>query len=124
MTQRDKLIQQFGLTPSDVTTIVHAGYQTWCYIGGDVLQAVADDKGKSVDAVTVSRAEVIELVLDADRIDDALQPRRKVMNDILPTDPLSPAGRALIRVKYDTEDARQLMQLLMRDAFPYTRYGM
>lgn len=123
-TKRDRLVREFNLTDEDIRELKYAANRVWNDIGFDSLQATADDKGKCIDTVTIDRATVIELVLDAGRIDEHLRPRRKVTNDILPTDPLSPAGRQFIGNYYLQPKSRELMQLLMKEAFPYSRYGM
>lgn len=113
MTKRELLMKKIGINDADAAEIRGAAYATWQYIGGDVLQAVADEKGISADHATVSRADVMELVLDADRISEQLVRR-----------PLSDAAKAMMRDMYAPGDGRDLIHILVKEAFPYTRYGM
>jgi hypothetical protein len=116
MTKMEKLIQQFELTLPDIQRIQSAAQGLWNDMGYDMLQATADEKKKDINAVTIPRSTVIELVLDASRIEDALAPRKGV-------DCLTPAGRKFLETHYK-EPARTLMHLLMKDTFTYAHYGM
>lgn len=80
----------------------------WDECGGDVLQAVAEEQGKSP---TVSREEAMEVALDAGRCEQLM-------------------GRDIRRGKLSQELFERWEQLdyeerckLVRPAFPYTRYG-
>jgi hypothetical protein len=74
--------------------ILRAMYRTWDYIGHDLLCETGD----------ISQAEVIEVVLDADRVtffgDD------------------KEAARILYELSYPE------MKKLAKEAFPFKRYGM
>jgi hypothetical protein len=56
------------LTEEQKKEFALAGRRTWEVIGFDVLQAVAEDQKKNVNYVSMKRAEVIEVVLDADHM--------------------------------------------------------
>lgn len=45
----------------------------WSEVAYDVLQAVADDKGKPVEKVTVPRSTCIEVALDAGRTEHRMR---------------------------------------------------
>jgi hypothetical protein len=66
------------MTDAERRTLFSAAHQVWEYIGGDVLQAVVEDKGKSINAVSIPRDEVIEVVCDADRLADHLRQRKQM----------------------------------------------
>lgn len=56
------------LTEEQKKEFAMAGRRTWEAIGYDVLQAVAEDQKKNVNYVNLPRADVIEIVLDADHM--------------------------------------------------------
>jgi len=87
----------------------------WSEVAYDILQAVADDKGKDIGEVTIPRSHVIEIALDAGRMEERLQRCVNRGGDPIATDSL------LERVKkadYDTLIAA------VKPAFSYTRYGL
>ena len=91
----------------------------WDAVAYDVLQAVADDKGKDINAVTVSRAVAIEVALDAGRPEARLDARRQ--SD-------TRAGRVSLvtddlLARWDRADYRQKIAIV-KPAFSYTRYGL
>lgn len=91
----------------------------WDEIAYDVLQATADEKGKSINVVTISRPVVIELALDAGRLDEKLDARRRrelargetslVTDDLL--------------ARWSAADYKQKIATV-KPAFAYTRYGL
>lgn len=95
------------MTEKEQQTLFGAAHAVWNEIGYDVLTAVAEEKGKNINAVTVPREEVIEVVCDADRLRDYLE-RHKLM---------TPDMRAVV------DDYPQLQQKL-RKCFECSRYGM
>lgn len=119
LTKRAQLIRDLKLTERDVREISAAAYAVWNDVAYDLLQAVADEKGKDINAVTVSRAVVMEIVLDADRLADRLRPRSKTSPH-----PLSPAGQAVIANQYELGPARAILAIIVKDTFPYRTYGM
>jgi hypothetical protein len=99
--------------------------KVWNDIGYDCLQAVADGfpgrKPRDINTVTMSRADVIEVVLDADRLTEELRAELRHRRN--------PELESFLAAWQDWEHAdnpaaRRLMTKLMREAFPYARYGM
>lgn len=54
-------------TEAELQSITRAIGRVWDECAYDLLQSVADDKGKNINSVSVSRAVVIEVSLDASR---------------------------------------------------------
>jgi hypothetical protein len=91
-------------------------YGIWTDVGHDVLQAVAEQSEMPIERVTVSRAEAIEIALDAGRFEAALRRLavRKQLPDLVTLDLLARVDRA---------SYRQLIAAV-RGAFSYARYGL
>ena len=103
----------------ELKTMQSAAYAVWDYIGADCLNAVADEKGKDVNAVTMSRAEVIELSLDAGRFEDQLADmRRNATRAGRPTVVTDDLMARIAACDYKTLIAA------VKPAFTYARYGM
>lgn len=117
MKKRERLIKQLGVTDQDIKEVMVAAWAVWSDVAYDLLQAVAEEKGKDINAVTVPRSVVIEVVLDADRLRERLLTRDR-------TTRLSPAGQAMIDKQYEVGPARDLLALLMKETFTYRTYGM
>ena len=94
--------------------IQNAVLRTWDEIGYDLLQAVAADKGKDVNAVTISRSEVIEVSLDAGRPEDVM--RSALRN-------WAPAAALDLMTRWNALDYSSKIKLV-KPVFTYTRYGM
>jgi len=111
--------KRIKFTTEETEAIRRAARAVWDEVGYDCLQAVADDKGKDINAVTVSRAVVIEIALDAGRAEEMLRSQQRRDEK---------AGRpAVITDDFFTRlQAATYKQLiaLVRPAFTYTRYGM
>lgn len=60
------------LSESDRKLLYSHASQLWDEIGYDVLSAVAEEKGTHINRVSIPRDEVIELVLDAGRLEALL----------------------------------------------------
>lgn len=97
-------------TQAERVVLARHANAVWNEIAYDLLTAVAEEKGKDVNAVTVSRAEVLELVLDADRLFERVRRDKDA----------TPELKA--RCTYD--HARAIEEVLKQDAFRYGRYGM
>ena len=82
----------------------------WNEVGYDLLSAVGEESGRGQRA-TVSKADVIEVVLDASRLEEQL--RR------------STGDKALVeRVAADIYgDRSEVERFLKTDVFRYARYG-
>ena len=91
--------------------IRRAASAVWDECAYDVLQGVADEKGKNINAVTVSRAVAIEIALDAGRCEDRI---RRSKNPLATADLLTRMSQATYR---------QLIAIV-RPSFPFARYGM
>lgn len=100
-------IKKTKLTEDEVKCIQLTAYSVWCEIAYDALLGLADEKGKSVDEVTYSRAEAMEMALDAGRLEGLLRQN----------------GKADLAAKFDALDYAE-MQAIVRPAFPYARYGL
>lgn len=78
----------------------------------DLLESIAEEKGKSVNDVFIKRDEAIEIALDAGRLEQRL--------------------RAAIRRGQCAQDLLQRWQMLnyqqgidlVKPAFPFSRYGL
>ena len=78
-----------------------AGY-VWDMIGMDCLDAIASDKGKDINSVTMRRSHVIEVVLDAGRLESEFPKEYKE--------------------RWEKLSYQQKINLV-KSAFPYKSYG-
>jgi len=103
-------------SPEEVQLLAAHAYDVWNYCAHDVLQAVADDKGRSIERVSVSRDEAIEIALDADRLESELTSllRRGRHSSLLTHD-------LLARWQQLTYDERIA---IARVRFTHSRYGL
>ena len=106
-----KLRMLFPLTEAEKKIIFYAAQTLWDNIGYDVLNAVAEDKGKNINTVTIPRAEVIELVLDAERLKEML--RKETSEGI----------QRLFPKTWD-RDSSDYQGILLKECFQHGRYGM
>ena len=91
--------------------IARAAHAVWNEIGGDILTAVGEETGKG-QGVTISRANVIELVLDASRLEGQLRGTKGVAKEFVE------------RVaKYIYSDRSEVKAYLKKEVFTYSRYG-
>lgn len=114
-----KKVAKIQFTEEEVKRIQQTVHHVWDEIAYDVLQGVADEKGKDINAVTVSRAVAIEVALDADRA------KEEMRHDMYLAEK---AGRSCVITKdllerLDALDYKALIKLV-KPAFPYSRYGM
>jgi hypothetical protein len=104
-------------TTEERETIGAAAAAVWDYVGYDALQMVGEENGKG-EAATMSRAEVIEVCLDAGRMEDQLRTRRNMDKrrgiDSVVTDYL------LVRV---AEAGYAQLIKIVTPHFPFKRYG-
>lgn len=98
---------KLAFTEDERKAIGNAAADVWQAIGGDCLSAIVEEKGKNVDRVSMSRADVIELALDAGRMEDIL--KRRATPDLM--------------ARVAAADYATLIEVV-KPAFPYTRYGM
>jgi hypothetical protein len=93
-------------TDAEIATIVQEAQTVWNDVGYDCLDAMAKHgyaRPRSIESVTMYRRDVIEIVLDADRLDSRL--------------------KGGIREKFDALTYNQ-KKTLVRRAFPHARYGL
>lgn len=69
-----KLTKQFHLSEDALKSLRRCALGVWQEIGCDVLDAMGKETGKG-DGVTMSKAHVIELVIDADRLQSEVMRR-------------------------------------------------
>jgi hypothetical protein len=90
-------------------------YDVWNECAYDLLQAVAEEKGKDINSVLIPRSHVIEIALDAGRMEEKLERCIHRGNDPVATPDL------MERVK--AADYKTLIAAV-KPAFSYARYGM
>ena len=93
-------------TPDEKVLVQRAANQVWNEIAYDLLQSTAESLGKDINRVTLTRANVIEVVCDASRLEEAL--RRNGRKDL--ADKVAQHDTSIYRV--------------VRPGFPYERYGL
>jgi len=98
------------LSPEDLAVLFQTARKVWQDIGFDCLQALADDKGANINHISIPRDEVIELVLDATRLEDECLR--------LP----NAAQRARLR-QWLRDAPSKRVDATLRNAFPSPRYG-
>lgn len=95
-------------TDAELEIIQAHAYAIWSECAYDILQAVADEKGKSVDEVSVSRAVAMEVSIDAGRLEERMRHDGRVSVDLVD------------RVR--KADYKTIVKAV-RPAFPFVRYG-
>lgn len=94
-----------GFTEDELKIIHKAAHSVWNYIAYDCIKAVEEEKGRGA---TMPRAEVIEMVADAGRLEDKLRQNKTDVN-------------LIDRVrKLDMDE----IEKVLKPAFPHSRYGM
>ena len=101
-------------TVADKALIHTAAQAVWEYIAYDVIQATAEMNHKDPEEVTVLRSDVMDMVLDADRIEDEL---RVQMAKWVPEE------RSRVFHIWEHLDYRAKRRILY-GAFHHTRYGL
>lgn len=94
-------------TAAELETIGRAAYRVWNDIAGDIFSAIAAE-GRD----TLPRDEVIELVLDASRLEEQLR-EQKVGRDLLDR-----VAADLYKTKHSAIEAH-----LTRNVFTYAHYA-
>ena len=105
--------------------VVDAAQNIWNEIGYDCLQAMAEHgfrHPRDINTVTMTRTHVVEVVMDAGRLEAKLKAT-------LQKSPPNPELFNLIRMYtgYDHaewEMAHRAVHALVREAFPFARYGL
>lgn len=110
---RAQAAKKFPLTPEELRLLDYAAEGVWQAIGCDVLQALGEGK-RNPDSVTVSRSTVIELVMDANRLEDEL--RRDMTPGLSALFPDIQSGNW-------GHSIAALSAYLKADVFKFSRYG-
>lgn len=133
MTER-RAARTFPLSEAEEREVVEAAQDVWQQIGYDCLQAVAWEKSQgrkkpvSVEAVSMSRRDVIEVVMDADRLSEEV---RRDLRRQTERGEARPGLQALVAA-YDElgsefserwQAASDRLYHLCRRAFSEARYG-
>ena len=114
MLRRAQYLRATKFTLADKAFIHTCAQSVWNYIGYDVLHSTAEMKGKRIDSVSVGRSDVIEMVIDADRLDEQLRHESRSWGS---------AEQARFFTIWDALSYTAKRQLV-RPAFPYTHYGV
>lgn len=101
-----KKIIRDSFTDEEKELIRHAAVGVWEYVGGDALQALAEEKNKPIERVTYSRSEVIEMALDASRCEERLREKNPDLAK-----------------RVSDADYEELIRVV-QPAFPHARYGL
>jgi hypothetical protein len=95
-------------TEDELRDIRWAAQSVWNDIGWDCLQALAEHgfkKPRDIQTVSYRRSEVMEMVIDANRMDDDLKKTPGLLE------------------KWNGLDYKQMIRIV-RPAFPHDRYGL
>jgi hypothetical protein len=111
-----RAIQISGLSPAQVKEIQQAAHRVWDYIGDDCLQAYAEQEGT---CPSLPRADVVELVLDADRLE--MHGWSERANGRTKRDP---AITAFIKNHPYTIERADALEVIVTAGFPFAKYGM
>lgn len=114
MLNRAQYLRSTQFTVADKAFIHTCAQSVWDYIGFDVLASTAEMKGKSTESVTVSRADVMEMVIDADRLDEHLRSESRIW---------VPEERSRFFAIWDKLSYAAKRQVI-RPAFPHQRFGL
>jgi|SRR5262245_14516898 len=105
---------------AETRAIQQAALSVWDECGYDCLQATAEETGKSINRVTISRAQVIEIALDAGRAEQKLEQRARLDAK---RDEQSSVVTADFLARYKQASYEQLIAIV-KPAFSYARYGL
>jgi hypothetical protein len=111
--------QPVRFSDDEIKAIQQAAKAAFDYVAGDLFVTIAEDGEISETGVSISRAEAIELALDADRAADQLRVirrRDRIANreSVVTDDFLA---------RFEQAGYEQLKRIV-RPAFPHSRYGM
>jgi hypothetical protein len=106
-------------TSEELKVLFDAAHRTWEYIGYDCLMAVdeAEENPKKKGDPKIDRAGVIELVIDANRLEDTLD-KGRIGSATHPE--LAKKMRAVL----DRKGGYDLMTKLLEQTFTFERYGL
>lgn len=108
-----------AFTDDEKKALQAAARAVWDEVGYDVLQMTAEQAGKDINRVTVSRDEVIEVAIDAGRAEDRLRAQAAAAKRRgTPTVVTDEFLKRVAAADYDTLIAA------VTPAFPFARYGM
>lgn len=99
-------IEGVEFSREELRAIENAAVAVWHEIGGDCIQATADEKGVSPEEIVIRKHVVVELVCDAGRLEQRLARNNKALAEKVRNLP----GMAIYSA--------------VRPAFPYSSYGL
>ena len=114
-----RMVKKPLFTTDETTAIQTAAYSVWNEVAYDLLTSVAEEKQKDINAVSIPRSHVLEIVLDADRTTEHL---RREMLRAKKAGRLSVVTDDLIR-RVQTADYGELIKML-KPVFQYQKYGL
>lgn len=106
--------KKMTLNQTEQEAIARAASAVWDEIGYDCLQATAEDLGQNINRVSIPRSQVIEIALDAGRLEERLKRRAHSGDTVVTTDLIA---------RWQALDYEQRIAVAKR-AFTYTRYGL
>lgn len=115
MLNRAQYLRSTQFTIADKAFIHTCAQEVWNYIGFDVLASTAEMKGISTEEVTVTRSDVMEMVIDADRLD--MHMREETTRHWVPEE------RSRFFAIWDKLSYAAKRQVI-RPAFPHQRFGL
>jgi hypothetical protein len=70
---RRRPAKRIRLAEDEARIVQAAALAVWQHVGYDVIATVADSKGKSPETLTIPRDKVLEIIVDAGRLEDQLR---------------------------------------------------
>lgn len=95
----------------ELMLVQQCAYRVWDECAYDLLMSVAEEKGKSINAVTIPRAQVIEIALDAGRCEERIKWSK------------SPVVTPEFLARWEAASYEEHIAAV-RPAFSYSHYGM
>jgi hypothetical protein len=103
----DTVVMRVAFTPEELPILQKCAYAVWSELACDAIVSLAEAKGKNPESYSLSRAEVLEMVFDASRLEQYLKRR----------------GHHALAVKI-SHTALATLHRAVRPAFTYSRYGL
>jgi hypothetical protein len=107
MTKETTMPMPVTFTPEELMLLHRAARAVWTFAAPATLDALATERGTTVDGVSLSRREVVDVVLATGRLDPAV--RR-----------LAPPPTLIAKLAVCDDE---MLLTVVRGAFPRTRYG-
>lgn len=102
-----------ALADDEKKLIQRAAMAVWEEVAYDCLQATAEEKGKSINSITMRRSTIVEIVLDASRLEERL--KRLVAKGEF--------SQKSYDIFFNNLDYKH-RQEVVKGAFAFTHYGM